>query len=290
VSFSFKFERSSYKFTNMEDAFTSYWRCSSSSTIHICYSVSCCSDSTSAQDAIARVWRPPHATNLAHHRPRAPLPRIFGGGRFIGTSIGCPVVTFLLYPSRPWSPRPNWKRKTDFQLIENKTTLMHDFYQSCWKACSYAQSSHRKHSPITCTRYRMSAPTGYLNKMTQLLDMAPEISGMLLMQLFDTCQRELASKHFNQGGNSEFNRAAKGIRILVCDCTWTISSPTRSWTFWGTILLLLSLSPNPSLPCSPLPHPYTWKKCKEMNWFVACIEMITHLTLYWYLYQEAPIV
>ena len=38
--------------------------------------------------------------------------------------------------------------------------------------------------------------------------------------------------------------------------TCTMSSHIRSWTLWGTILLLLS-SPKPSLPCSPLPQPYT---------------------------------
>ena len=64
---------------------------------------------------MARVCRPPQATSLAIQRSSvASAFELFAGGdMFIGTSIGCPVVTFLPYPSRPWSPRPNCHGKTE---------------------------------------------------------------------------------------------------------------------------------------------------------------------------------
>lgn len=67
--------------------------------------------------------------------------------------------------------------------------------------------------------------------------------------------------------------------VLVIMCTCTISSPTRSWTLWGTILLLLS-SPKPSLPCSPLPQPYTCRK--EETWPTAN----SKCSKIWHFYEE----
>lgn len=78
--------------------------------------------SVCCHSTIARVWRPPQATSLAFQCPSASLPlRLLGGGISIGTSIGWPVVTFLPYPSRPWSPRPNCQQKTSqhIQVFES---------------------------------------------------------------------------------------------------------------------------------------------------------------------------
>lgn len=78
-------------------------------------------DSSVCHSTIARVWRPPQATSLAIQRPSAPSPAFLGAGIFIGTSIGWPVVTFLPYPRRPWSPRPNCQ-------YQNQPSRMIDYH------------------------------------------------------------------------------------------------------------------------------------------------------------------
>uniref|UniRef100_A0A3Q7F7P1 Uncharacterized protein n=1 Tax=Solanum lycopersicum TaxID=4081 RepID=A0A3Q7F7P1_SOLLC len=46
------------------------------------------SDSNVCHSILAKVWRPPQATSLAHQRPPSALLTSLGGGIFIGTSDG----------------------------------------------------------------------------------------------------------------------------------------------------------------------------------------------------------
>jgi len=126
------------------------------------------------------------------------------------------------------------------------------------KLLNMHRNSYRKHPPIPCARHRMSAPTGDLKQDDSVVRHGSRLE---IWGLFLITQMPCNCEYMPQRSTGQ----QRGLES-VGDFTWTISSPARSWTFWGTILLLLSLSPNPSLPCSPLPHPYTWKKGKEMNW------------------------
>ena len=101
--------------------------------------------------AIASVWRPPQATDVANQRPdfsmfpsSSSLLKLrlvtfsFGGGRYTGTSKGWPVVNALPNPRRPWSPRP-YCMQTDRQTDKQAERV----WEITWRMCLCRRDTSR---------------------------------------------------------------------------------------------------------------------------------------------------